>query len=198
MALRTVLVDCGSRRVPALREAVLEQGADVVTLPLARANAEVEHARPDVLVVSGGPRLFTAEPELLAAFAFLDGFAGPIFGICLGHQALAMRHGARIALGPRRRDFETVTLRGAHPLFAGYGATARFTTNHREGIDLPPGFDLLADSPSYAVEAMAHRERPWCGVQFHPETSGEAGRRLFANFFALARSDVDRRRASAT
>src|SRR5690606_21026500 len=133
MALRTVLVDCGSRRVPALREAVLEQGADVVTLPLARANAEVEHARPDVLVVSGGPRLFTAEPELLAAFAFLDGFAGPIFGICLGHQALAMRHGARIALGPRRRDFETVTLRGAHPLFAGYGATARFTTSHREG-----------------------------------------------------------------
>jgi len=194
LAIRAVLIDCGSRRIRALRTILAELGLRVESILLANANDSLDTIlRAEAIVISGGPRLFTREPRLIDQFAFLDRVTSPTLGICLGHQAIGLRHGARISLGPARRGMETIRIGTPHPLFAGLGNTAQFTTDHCEGIDLPPGFAMLASSTDYVLEAMAHTSRPLFGVQFHPETSDSAGRQLLANFVARIRESSPNR-----
>jgi len=188
-----VLVDCGSRRAPALRATLSELGMLVRVVPLGDANAEADSwTEVDAVVISGGPRLFTRDPSLVESFAFLDPLETPVLGICLGHQALGLRHGARIHLGVARRGPETLQVCAPHPLLDGLGGAPVLVADHREGISLPPAFTCLARSEHYAVEAMAHVERPRFGVQFHPEASDEAGRRVLENFVAIARRSTPR------
>jgi GMP synthase-like glutamine amidotransferase len=195
---RVAVVDCGSRTTKDIAAALVGLGAAVVVVPLGSVGTPhtpgsggTPHtpgdALPDhdALVVSGGPRLFTGEPELIERFAFLDALTVPTLGVCLGHQALGMRRGARIFRGAERRAPEPMEIVAAHALVAGLGEAPVFRADHCEGIDLPEGFVCLARSPHYAVEAMAHAELPLFGVQFHPEVSGEPGLRLFANFLSL-------------
>jgi GMP synthase (glutamine-hydrolysing) len=51
-----------------------------------------------------------------------------------------------------------------------------------EGLE-DRGFILLASSPSCPVEAVKHRTKPIFGIQFHPELSGEIGKKIIENFF---------------
>ncbi|HZO14819.1 MAG TPA: hypothetical protein VFB62_16205, partial [Polyangiaceae bacterium] len=74
------VVDCGSAKVEAL---VAMIGARRIALEDARQALEA-----DAVVISGGPHLFTAEPSLIDAFAFIDDLRVPTLGICLGHQLL--------------------------------------------------------------------------------------------------------------
>ena len=60
--------------------------------------------------------------------------------------------------------------------------------DHCEGVSLPSGFQLLASSAFYEVEAMASTTHPNFGVQFHPEVSGEVGEIIIRNFCHIAQS----------
>jgi GMP synthase-like glutamine amidotransferase len=177
--VRVTVVNCGSKKVGDIARLLARHGARPEIVPLRAAGAG---ELGDAVVVSGGPRLFTKERRLIDRFAFLDDLAQPILGICLGHQALGMRDGARVYLGEPRRDVERLEIEVAHPLFDGLGPSPAFREDHCEGIDLPDGWRLLASSEAYPVEAMVHDTRPRCGVQFHPEVSGETGERFLRNF----------------
>jgi len=50
---------------------------------------------------------------------------------------------------------------------------------------LAANFHILAANASGQVEAIAHQDYPFYGVQFHPEKSGEMGVKLLANFLKL-------------
>lgn len=182
MVPRITVVDCGSRKVAEIIAALARAGSRPRRWPLSVCDALPP---AEALVISGGAHLFTSEPELAERFAFVDHVATPILGICLGHQALALRAGARCFLGPERRGVETVDIVAPHPLFAGLEAPVDFRADHCEGISLPPSYRLLARSKAYAVEAMGDDARRRYGVQFHPEISGAAGARLLANFVAF-------------
>ncbi|RLB66171.1 MAG: hypothetical protein DRI90_00130 [Deltaproteobacteria bacterium] len=181
-----VLVDCGSTKVPALATMLGAAGANCGTVALDEAEAHAFRSC-DGVVISGGPRLFTAEPTLIDCFTFIDDLSMPTLGICLGHQAIALRHGAEAHLGPVRRTPEPVTLWGSHPLLQGLERETVFSQDHCEGVSLPTDFQRLGSSEHYEVEIMAGRRKPLHGVQFHPEISGEAGRRLLDNFVAIVR-----------
>lgn len=182
--MRVTIVDCGSRKVGDIAEILGGQGVTARVVALADA---AELHGPDALVISGGPRLFTSEPALVDAFAFLDAVTVPVLGICLGHQALGLRDGARVFLGQERRGEETVQVTRPHPVFRRLGDRPVFVADHTEGIELPEGWQCLARSESYGVEAMAHRSRPRVGVQFHPEVSPGTGPILLENFIGFAR-----------
>ncbi len=184
--LPVVVVDCGSAKVPDLAELLSRCGADCVVQRLAEVTAQGLRDSAGV-VISGGPHLFTAEPGLIDGFAFIDELCLPTLGICLGHQALALRHGGTVHLGPERRQPEPVSLTGRHPLLAGLTGEVLFAEDHCEGVSLPTGFRLLGSSEHYEVEIMASRECPLYGVQFHPEISGAPGERLLDNFVGIVR-----------
>jgi GMP synthase-like glutamine amidotransferase len=187
-SLDAVVVDCGSKKVGSIVDALEAAGARGRIVALDDAPS-CDWSAPDLVVVSGGPRLFTEEEGLAERFVFLDRVKGALLGICLGHQALGLRYGARVFRGPERREVEAVEVTTPHPLFDGLEAPLSFVTDHCEGITLPEGFVLLGSSSHYEVEVMAHATLPRFGVQFHPEVSDARGARLLANFVRVARGD---------
>jgi GMP synthase (glutamine-hydrolysing) len=180
------VVDCGSSKTPEIVAILARQVSAVCTVALRDANGH-RFDESDAVVISGGPLLFTearAAGTLRASFDFIAGLERPCLGICLGHQAIGIQRGARVYLGEERRAEERIRVETAHPLFAGFPQTVTLREDHCEGIDLPDGFECLASSDAYAVEAMADDERRLYGVQFHPEVSGALGSRLLENFAA--------------
>jgi GMP synthase (glutamine-hydrolysing) len=58
--------------------------------------------------------------------------------------------------------------------------------DHCESISVPPGFVLVASSDACVNEIMQHQTKPFFGVQFHPEVSGNHGSLLIENFAKVA------------
>ncbi|KAB2951120.1 MAG: aminodeoxychorismate/anthranilate synthase component II [Thermoanaerobaculia bacterium] len=147
--------------------------------------------RPDGILISPGP----GRPEqagvclpLLARRPPL-----PIFGVCLGHQALGVACGATVGRAPAPRHGKTSRVRHrGEGLFAGLPNPFEATRYHSlvvEEASLPHELEAVAWSEDDGlVMGMRHRELPWWGVQFHPESVLTlAGPRLVSNFLALCR-----------
>ena len=114
----------------------------------------------------------------------------PLFGVCLGHQALGVSFGAVVDRAPVLMHGKTSAVRhdGAG-LFAGvpnpFEATRYHSLEVREST-LPAELEAVAWSDDNIVMAMRHRELPYWGVQFHPESVlTVAGPRIVENFLAL-------------
>jgi len=97
----------------------------------------------------------------------------PLFGVCYGHQLIARALAGREAVGRAavpEVTFAPIEIVKQHPVFAGLPNPFLVMSSHYdEAKKLPDGFELLARSRDCAVQAMAHRDRPIVGVQFHPE-----------------------------
>ncbi|MHB8766480.1 MAG: glutamine-hydrolyzing GMP synthase [Deferrisomatales bacterium] len=97
----------------------------------------------------------------------------PVLGICYGMQLMTHLLGGRVARGAEREyglaqlevDDPRGVLLGIRP-----GERVPVWMSHGDRIEtLPPGFSALAHSANSPVAAMGHVEKPWYGVQFHPE-----------------------------
>jgi len=109
----------------------------------------------------------------------------PVLGICFGHQVIGMLYGAKAHIGEMIDKNEQVRVLEENGLFAGIAKEAVFREEHREFIDLPQGFELLAKSQTCANEAMRHKTKKLYGTQFHPEASGESGKKVLKNFLNM-------------
>ena len=109
-------------------------------------------------------------------------FSTPILGICYGHQSLiralggvdCVRSGSTQELGwgevtLTEAGMKSRLLRGLPRSFF------TFHWHHDEAISLPQGAQHLAKSSACAIQAFEFAERPFFGVQFHPERTAEAG-----------------------
>ena len=118
----------------------------------------------------------------------------PLLGVCLGHQALGAAFGATVDRAPQLMHGKTSPVRYTEEvaLFAGlpnpFDATRYHSLRVQEGT-LPPELEPTAWSDDGVLMGLRHRELPYWGVQFHPESilTG-AGPRLLSNFLTLCRS----------
>jgi len=115
----------------------------------------------------------------------------PIFGVCLGHQALGAAFGARIARAPEPVHGRVSPIAHAgSPLFADIPNPFQATRYHSlivEEQTLPPELVVTARTPDGLVMALEHARLPVCSVQFHPESVlTQHGHRLLANFLKRA------------
>lgn len=190
--LNLYLVDCGSPKLPDIAAVLRGAGCSLQTVALADANG-IDWNPAQAVVISGGPSLFTDPgqgPLLKEQTAFVKELTQPVLGICLGHQALGLAHGAEIYRGPACRQPMEIELLQEHLLLEGLANPSLFGEDHTEGISLPAGYTLLGRSAVYPVEIMAHDGLKRYGVQFHPEISGEPGIRLMHNFLNLAQKQL--------
>jgi para-aminobenzoate synthetase len=150
---------------------------------------ELSRLEFDNVVLSPGPGRPERERDFGVCAEAIRRCEAPLLGVCLGHQGLGWVHGGRVAPAPvplhgRVRAVE----HAGSPLFAGIPERFEATRYHSLCLarPLPCALEEIAWADDTTVMALAHRERPQWGVQFHPESiATEHGRRLLANFRAL-------------
>ena len=149
--------------------------------------AEIEALAPDRIVISPGP----GRPESAGiTIDVLRRFHGrlPLFGVCLGHQALGVAFGGRVVRGavPMHGKVSRVVHEG-QGLFAGVESPFDAGRYHSLVIApdaVPDGFSVTARVEGEGtIMGIAHREHPTYGVQFHPESVlTTVGHRILRNF----------------
>lgn len=189
--MATLLVNCyppgWEGRLAAYRKLLEPFGAVRTKTP---GELDRDGGDADAVVLTGSPLMLTRERPPAELLDYLAGATLPVFGICFGHQLLGLATGTRIA---RREFYEApglVRVREPEPLFVDMEPLLVAYQSHAEYLEpesaLATGWKTLAWSRFCPVEAMRHSERPWYGVQFHPELSGRVGHLTLRNFFRRA------------
>lgn len=148
---------------------LVEVGCDARVFPSRADVAEVEAFAPDGLLLSNGP----ADPAaVVGAVSFIQHFLGrlPLFGICLGHQLLALAAGGRtfkLKFGHRGIN---------HPVAeSAYGRVLVTVHNHGFAVaddPLPQGARVtLRSLNDGTIERLDYPDLDAFSVQFHPEAS---------------------------
>lgn len=126
----------------------------------------------------------------------------PIFGVCLGLQAIGQAFGGQVvrATLPMHGKVSTVRHHG-RGLFRGINRpieAARYHSLVVERASCPASLSIEATSDDGMIMALSHRDLPVHGVQFHPESiASEQGETIVGNFLDMAR-DWTSRNLSAT
>jgi anthranilate synthase/aminodeoxychorismate synthase-like glutamine amidotransferase len=156
---------------------------DQIDLPAARDLA------PVAVVLSPGPGHPTECPAHMALAG--SDWSVPMLGVCLGHQALVAASGGRVGHAPEPLHGEASELtHDGEGLFQGLPQglpVGRYHSLAAEAATLPACWRVTARSADGVIQAVAHRELPRWGVQFHPESIlTPQGPHLLANFLRLA------------
>lgn len=115
----------------------------------------------------------------------------PIFGVCLGHQAMGQAFGGDVvsARAVMHGKISDVTHRG-RGLFRGLPSPFKATRYHSLAIrreTFPSDLTIDAETADGEVMGLSHKVRPLFGVQFHPESiASEHGHAIVGNFLAAA------------
>src|SRR4051812_44155828 len=121
----------------------------------------------------------------------ITAYAGklPMFGVCLGHQAIGAAFGATVTRAPELLHGKTSEVHhGGDGVLAGLPDPFTATRYHSLAVvpePLPAEIEITGRTESGVVMAMRHRELPIEGVQFHPESVlTEGGHTMLANWLA--------------
>ena len=177
-----LIINCGSQKTPYIEQAVDLQ-MDYKTIGLWDATPESVGDSIGI-IISGAPILVTEVDNIpyIEQLAWILNAEVPILGICFGHQILGIMHGSTASIQKEDRDWQTLESIEDHPIFDKLPTEFEMVEDHCESISIPRGFKLLAVSDACINEAMYRISKPWIGVQFHPEVSGNLGTTVIENF----------------
>ena len=146
--------------------------------------------RPQGVLLSPGPK---TPNDAGICLALLEAAPAdlPIFGVCLGHQAIGQAYGGEVVRAKALMHGKTSQIHHAGKgVFAGLKNPFTATRYHSLSVekgDLPPDLEVTAWTEDGEIMGVQHKTRPVHGVQFHPESiATECGHELLANFLSLA------------
>jgi len=167
------VLDFGSQYVQLIARRVREAGVFSLLVRPDISVAELAAMKPKGLILSGGPAsVYEAGAPRCDPKLFDLGV--PVLGICYGMQIGAQLLGAQVKAAAAREYGRTqLTIIDADRLLPGIpGATTVWMSHGDQVKDLPAGdFLPLASTPTCPIAAVRHRQRPFYGVQFHPEVT---------------------------
>ena len=172
-----------------LYQALAELGATVDVVRNDKITVdEIEARLPEIqgIVVSPGP-CTPSEAGISVELMKRLGDKVPIFGVCLGHQAMGEAFGADVVLAPELKHGKTSDIyHDGKGVYAGLPNPFTATRYHSLTIDpatVPADFVVTSRSDDGIIQGIRHRELPLEGVQFHPESILTVfGNDLLANF----------------
>lgn len=153
--------------------------------------SEIKLLEFDAIVISPGPK----EPkdagivmELIATFYKTK----PIFGVCLGHQAIAEFFGGSLnkAKLPRHGKVDIVKHEGDE-MFKNVPESFEATRYHSLIINNLPNELIATANCNYELMAFRHKNLPICAVQFHPESCQTVfGLQIISNFVEMVKKGM--------
>ncbi|HXX14111.1 MAG TPA: aminodeoxychorismate/anthranilate synthase component II [Candidatus Eremiobacteraceae bacterium] len=150
---------------------------------------EIIRRKPERIVISPGP---CTPQEAGISVELIQKLAGkfPIFGVCLGHQAIGAAFGAKIVRAPKlfhgktseiEHDGKGIFRSVPNPLTA-----TRYHSLIVERKTLPRELQISAQTRDGIIMGLRHRKFEVEGVQFHPESVlTESGKQILKNFLGL-------------
>jgi anthranilate synthase component 2 len=145
--------------------------------------------KPEAIVLSPGPCDPAQAGICLSLTKAAAGAGVPLFGVCLGHQAIGEAFGGKVVRHSEivHGKLGRITHRG-QGVFEGLPSPLMATRYHslvvaRDG--LPEELEITAELEDGTIMGLRHRDYPIEGVQFHPESiRSEHGHALLKNFLA--------------
>jgi len=150
---------------------------------------EIVRRKPERIVISPGP---CTPQQAGISIELIQKLSAkfPIFGVCLGHQAVGAAFGAKIVRAPKlfhgktseiEHDGKGIFRAVPNPLTA-----TRYHSLIVERKSLPRELEITAETKDGIIMGMRHRKFKVEGVQFHPESVlTESGKQILKNFLAL-------------
>lgn len=151
---------------------------------------EILKKRPKAIILSPGPKTPREAGVCLDLLAQAPHDL-PMFGVCLGHQAMGHAFGGEVvsARAIMHGKVSEVT-HGGRGLFRGLPSPFRATRYHSLAVKretFPVDLNIDAETADGEVMGLSHKTRPLFGVQFHPESiASEHGHAIVGNFLTAA------------
>jgi GMP synthase (glutamine-hydrolysing) len=191
-AHRILILDFGSQYTQLIARRVREVGVYSEIRPWDSSEAEILAFAPSGIILSGGPESVPAPGSPRAPDCVFH-LGVPVLGICYGMQTMAVQFGGEVAASPTS-EFGYAQIRLAQQGGLLHDICDHIDEQGQRLLDvwmshgdkvsvLPPEFELSASTDSCPIAAMAHRELPFYGIQFHPEvTHTLQGKRIIEDF----------------
>jgi GMP synthase (glutamine-hydrolysing) len=187
---KILILDFGSQYTQLIARRVRELRVYSEIQPFSMPVPEIRDFRPKALILSGSPASIYQANAPKPDSGILE-LGVPILGICYGLCVLADFCGGEVSRAAQREFGPAdLLLDQAGDLFADLPLSLKVWMSHGDKLDvLPATFQVLAHTHNSPYAAFRHRERPFFGVQFHPEVVHTPhGKEILANFlFKIAK-----------
>ncbi len=190
---KILILDFGSQVTQLIGRRVREAHVFCEIHPNDVSDAFVREFAPKGIILSGSHASTYEEHELRAPQAVFE-LGVPVLGICYGMFTMAVQLGGEVEASAQREfGYAEVRARGHTRLLQaledfstdGHGMLKVWMSHGDKVTALPPGFTLMASTPSCPIAAMADEARGYYGVQFHPEVTHTLKGRELLNRFVL-------------
>jgi GMP synthase (glutamine-hydrolysing) len=191
-AQKILILDFGSQYTQLIARRVREVGVYSEIRAWDMPEAAIKAFNPSGVILSGGPESVAADASPRAPECVFE-LGVPVLGICYGMQTMAQQFGGKVA-GSDVSEFGYAQIRHVaeggllhdikdHIDSDGKGLLDVWMSHGDKVVELPEDFELIAETESCPIAGMAHKDKPFFGIQFHPEvTHTLQGMRIFEHF----------------
>ena len=191
---KILILDFGSQVTQLIARRVREAHVYCEIHPNDVSDDFIRAFRPKGIILSGSHASTYEEQDLRAPQAVWD-LGVPVLGICYGMFTMTVQLGGQVEASAHREfGYAEVRARGHTRLFdgiqdfatpEGHGMLKVWMSHGDKVTALPPGFKLMASTPSCPIAGMADEARRYYAVQFHPEVTHTVQGRLMLERFVL-------------
>ena len=189
MATKILVVDNYDSFVFNLVQYLQQLGAEC-TVVRNDAVAAIEASKYDGVLISPGPGTPEKAGISVEMIKYCAQHSIPLFGVCLGHQAIGVAFGATVSRAPELLHGKTsLVYHQQEGVLADIPSPFTATRYHSlcvEKDSVPDALHITGSTDSGLVMSMQHTTLPIQGVQFHPESVlTEHGHQMLANWLVM-------------